>query len=380
EPATQAVFNLDLELARQVVDGLFEQRAVRHVVIRHPDQMPLAERSRPPLTPPYRTLTDIIFGSERQYQASLAYGSQGTDLGHLVLVLDTAEAAGAFLERAALLFLSDIMKAFVLGLIVYGLYHYFLTAPLMSIIGSITQIDPAAPGRKKIEMPLRHDRDELGLWVRSANNLLQSIDDNQQQRRAAEAQILKMSQYDLMTGLPTRVMLRNQLLLMRNEARRTQQKFALMWVGIDDFKSINDQYGYSVGDRLLRAFAERLASHSQAVHAVSRLSGDRFALIQDNIADAYQAASLAEDLVNSLNQPFHIGRHQIHLLSTIGIAVFPDDEETPDRIVQKAEQTMMLAKTSSRGQFQFYIASVDTELRERRQLEKDLARALGNQE
>src|SRR5690606_25370610 len=100
EPATQAVFNLDLELARQVVDGLFEQRAVRQVVIRHPDQMPLAERSRQPLAPPYRTLSDIIFGSERQYQASLAYGSQGTDLGHLVLVLDTAEAAGAFLERA----------------------------------------------------------------------------------------------------------------------------------------------------------------------------------------------------------------------------------------------------------------------------------------
>ncbi|UZE97435.1 putative bifunctional diguanylate cyclase/phosphodiesterase [Alkalimarinus alittae] len=381
DPATQAVYSLDPELAKQVVEGLFQQREIRYAGIGHPDETLLAEKVRDLRKAPFRWLTDPIFGKEKQFKVQLIK-DEGEQVyyGDLVITIDTAYKSKLFLDRSVIVFASGLLRAAILAAILFLVYHYLLTRPLSNIIQSLLRVNPSEPSRQTIPAPKNHENDELGVWVSTANDLLEEISDNQQKRRAAEARVLKLSQYDPLTGLPNRLMFRNHLQSSLEDARRAGHKVAVLCCGIDDFKSINSQFNYTVGDKLLQAFAERLSNNNGALHTASRLGGDQFSLIQYNIHNAYNVAELAEKLLNRLNEPFLIDDLSINLYTTIGITIFPDDGETADDLLQKSEQTMTLAKTVSRNQFQFYVASVDSEMRERKQMEKDLHQALLNNE
>src|SRR5690606_29208189 len=124
--------------------------------------------------------------------------------------------------------------------------------------------------------------------------------------------------------------------------------------------------------QLLLALADRLRGHSSRLSALARLGGDQFALVQSNIDEPYQTAELAQRVLDDLEQPFVLAGQQVVLRATIGITLFPEDGDSTEKLLQKAEQTMTLAKTSSRNRYQFYIASVDSEMRRRREMEKDL--------
>jgi diguanylate cyclase (GGDEF)-like protein len=150
----------------------------------------------------------------------------------------------------------------------------------------------------------------------------------------------------------------------------------VLCVGLDDFKGINEQFSYQTGDQLLLALADRLRAHSGRLGALARLGGDQFALVQADIEQPYEAAELAQSILDDLEAPFDLDHQQIRLRATIGITLFPEDGDSTEKLLQKAEQTMTLAKTRSRNRYQFYIASVDSEMRRRRELEKDLRDAL----
>ncbi len=381
DPATQAVYNIDPDLAAQVLEGLFEKRSVRYGSISHPNQLTLAEKSKPLLQTDYRWFSDFIFGKEREYKISLYRPTpQPTYYGDLLVILDTAYASQLFLERSISIFVTGLLRAFVLAIVLYLVYHYLLTKPLKNIISALLRIDPAEPGLQSIPTPDRHEKDELGLWVRSANSLLKSIEDHQKERHAAEARILKLSQYDSLTGLPNRFLFTNYVSSAIEEAESSSQKLAIFCIGIDDFKSINEQTGYLQGDKFLQAYAERLLSQREGVHTVCRLGGDQFALILFNVTSTYRVASFAETLLHELSRPFEIEGHLVPTSSTIGITLYPEDARDAERIMQKAEQTMMLAKSQSQNHFQFYVASLDSEIRDRKKLEKDLARAIQEQQ
>jgi diguanylate cyclase (GGDEF)-like protein len=155
---------------------------------------------------------------------------------------------------------------------------------------------------------------------------------------------------------------------------------AVLCVGLDDFKGINEQFSYQTGDQLLIALADRLRSHSGRLGALARLGGDQFALVQADIEQPYEAAELAQSVLDDLEVPFSLEQQEVRLRATIGITLFPEDGDSTEKLLQKAEQTMTLAKSRSRNRYQFYIASVDSEMRRRRELEKDLREALNRGE
>jgi diguanylate cyclase (GGDEF)-like protein len=185
-----------------------------------------------------------------------------------------------------------------------------------------------------------------------------------------------MAQYDFLTGLPNRQQLQQQLDKILVDAGRLQRRVAVLCVGLDDFKGINEQFSYQTGDQLLLALADRLRAHSGRLGALARLGGDQFALVQADIEQPYEAAELAQSILDDLEAPFILDDQGIRLRATIGITLFPEDGDSTEKLLQKAEQTMTLAKTRSRNRYQFYIASVDSEMRRRRELEKDLREAL----
>ncbi|KAA8558731.1 putative signaling protein [Pseudomonas extremaustralis] len=377
DPSTQAVYSLDREMGMQVIEGLFQDDAVRMASIGHPNETMLAEKSRAMQQSPSRWLTDLILGQERTFTTALVgKGPYSEYYGDLSITLDTATYGQGFIVNSVIIFISGVLRALAMGLVLYLVYHWLLTKPLSRIIEHLTSINPDRPSEHKIPQLKGHERNELGLWINTANQLLESIERNTHLRHEAESSLLRMAQYDFLTGLPNRQKLQEQLDKILIDAGRRQRRVAVLCVGLDDFKSVNEQFTYQAGDKLLLALADRLRSHSGRLGALARLGGDQFALVQADIDQPYEAAELAQSILDDLEAEFALDHELIRLRATIGITLFPEDGDSTEKLLQKAEQTMTLAKSRSRNRYQFYIASVDSEMRRRRELEKDLRDAL----
>ncbi|MDU9409606.1 EAL domain-containing protein [Pseudomonas sp. zfem001] len=377
DPSTQAVYSLDREMGMQVIEGLFQHESVRHASIGHPNEPMLAERTRDLAQMPTRWLTDPILGQEQQFATKLVgRGPYSEYYGDLNITLDTAPYGESFVTNSVIIFISGVLRAMAMGLVLYLVYHWLLTKPLSKIIEHLTNINPDRPSEHKLPMLKGNEKNELGLWINTANQLLSSIERNTHLRREAENSLLRMAQYDFLTGLPNRQQLQQQLDQILEDAGRLQRRVAVLCVGLDDFKGINEQFSYQSGDQLLLALSDRLRSHSGRLGALARLGGDQFALVQADIEQPYEAAELAQSVLDDLELPFLLDQHEVRLRATIGITLFPEDGDSTEKLLQKAEQTMTLAKSRSRNRYQFYIASVDSEMRRRRELEKDLRDAL----
>ncbi|NVZ21763.1 putative bifunctional diguanylate cyclase/phosphodiesterase [Pseudomonas costantinii] len=381
DPSTQAVYSLDREMGMQVIEGLFQDDAVRMASIGHPNETMLAEKTRALQQSPTRWLTDLILGQERTFTTSLVgKGPYSEYYGDLSITLDTANYGKGFLVSSVIIFISGVLRALAMGLVLYLVYHWLLTKPLSRIIEHLTSINPDRPSEHKIPQLKGHERNELGLWINTANQLLESIERNTHLRHEAESSLLRMAQYDFLTGLPNRQKLQEQLDKILIDAGRRQRRVAVLCVGLDDFKSVNEQFTYQAGDKLLLALADRLRAHSGRLGTLARLGGDQFALVQADIDQPYEAAELAQSILDDLEAEFALDQDQIRLRATIGITLFPEDGDSTEKLLQKSEQTMTLAKSRSRNRYQFYIASVDSEMRRRRELEKDLRDALSREQ
>ncbi|MEL7548774.1 MULTISPECIES: GGDEF domain-containing phosphodiesterase [Pseudomonas] len=377
DPSTQAVYSLDREMGMQVIEGLFQDDAVRMASIGHPNETMLAEKSRDLQKSSSRWLTDLILGQERTFTTQLVgRGPYSEYYGDLSITLDTATYGQGFIISSVIIFISGVLRALAMGLVLYLVYHWLLTKPLSRIIEHLTTINPDRPSEHQLPLLKGHEKNELGIWINTANQLLASIERNTHLRHEAENSLLRMAQYDFLTGLPNRQQLQQQLDKILVDAGRLQRRVAVLCVGLDDFKGINEQFSYQTGDQLLLALADRLRGHSGRLGALARLGGDQFALVQADIEQPYEAAELAQSILDDLEATFALDHQEIRLRATIGITLFPEDGDSTEKLLQKAEQTMTLAKTRSRNRYQFYIASVDSEMRRRRELEKDLREAL----
>ncbi|WP_152368431.1 putative bifunctional diguanylate cyclase/phosphodiesterase [Pseudomonas aeruginosa] len=297
DPSTQAVYSLDREMAMQVLEGLFQHEAVRQASIGHPGEPMLAEKSRPLLDLPTRWLTDPILGQERTFSIRLIGRPPYSEYyGDLKITLDTAPYGENFVTTSEIIFISGILRALAMGLVLFLVYHWMLTKPLSKIIEHLVSINPDRPSQHQLPLLKGHERNELGLWVTTANQLLASIESNSHLRREAEDNLLRISQYDFLTGLPNRQLLQQQLDQILDGAGRQQRRVAVLCLGLDDFKGINEQYTYQLGDQLLIALADRLRGHSARLGSLARLGGDQFALVQADIEQPYEAAELAQSI------------------------------------------------------------------------------------
>jgi len=381
DPSTQAVYSLDREMGLQVIEGLFQNDSVRYAAIGHPNEPVLAEKSRPLLDIESRLLTDLILGKEQTFSIPLVgRGPYKEYYGDLSITLDTAAYGENFITSSVVIFISGMLRALAMSMVLYFVYQWLLTKPLSKIIEHLSNINPDRPSEHKLPMLRGNEKNELGLWINTANQLLSSIERNTNLRREAENSLQRMSQYDFLTGLPNRKQLQEQLDQILSDAGRAQHRVAVLCVGLDDFKGINEQFSYQTGDQLLLLLSDRLRSHSGRLGALARLGGDQFALIQADIEQPYEAAELAQTILDDLEQPFVLEHQEVRLRATIGITLFPEDGDCTEKLLQKAEQTMTLAKSRSRNRYQFYIASIDSEMRRRRELEKSLRDALSNNE
>jgi len=377
--SNEAAYNLDSASAKRVVEGLLKNQSVHYAAISNPhDKSMLAEKRRALSKMPARWLTDIIWGQEKTFRVSLnGHEAMGDYYGDLIISLDTALFAGAFIDNTIIILIFGLLRLLILGVLLYLIYRWMLAKPIAALVKHLSAVDPKHPGEHLLHVPKGHEQSDLGVWINTANRLLFTIERNGRLRREAETSLQRMARHDFLTGLPNRQQLQKQLDNILNEAVRNRCKVAVLCVGLDDFKSINEQYSYQNGDRLLLALADRLRANEEYLGSLARLGGDQFALVQADIEHPYEAAELAQLVLDSLEAPFALEDEQaVRLRATIGITLFPQDGESAEVLLQRAEHTMTLAKSYARSGYQFYIASVDSKIRKRRRLEKDLREAL----
>ncbi|OSQ41030.1 histidine kinase [Thalassospira mesophila] len=186
ESATQAAYGLDETLAERVVSGLFEYEPIYIARLRDDFGNVLAKQERPQASSSLSWLTSWMFGDNQHYEIPLTIGDSTDLVGYLEIDVDTGVIAAGFINRSAMILASGFVRNFLLGVALTVFFYIALTKPLLRLVHSLRQVDPASPATTKVDIPAHHAADELGLLARSANGLLMEIDDNLWRLREAE--------------------------------------------------------------------------------------------------------------------------------------------------------------------------------------------------
>ncbi len=202
----------------------------------------------------------------------------------------------------------------------------------------------------------------------------------------------QMAYYDSLTSLPNRRLFTEQLDLLLRLAKRNNETLALLFLDLDNFKRINDSLGHSAGDQLLREVGSRLAGcvrdsdvvahyvESGPKIDVSRLGGDEFTVVLNQVDCADSARMVAQRLLDALSEPMEIGGHELVVTPSIGIALAPGDADDVDGLLKAADTAMYHAKAAGKNNCLFYHSDMDAAGVDRLQLEADLRRALERNE
>jgi diguanylate cyclase (GGDEF)-like protein/PAS domain S-box-containing protein len=174
------------------------------------------------------------------------------------------------------------------------------------------------------------------------------------ERKRMEEQLAHIATHDALTDLPNRLLFGDRLKLTTANARRNQNKLALLMLDLDHFKDVNDTLGHRIGDRLLQAVSERLTSLLRESDTVARMGGDEFMLILPEVDRAEDAAVVAEKILKSFQKEFILDGHKLNITTSVGIAIYPDDSEDRGELVKKVDIAMYHAKQAGRNNFQHY--------------------------
>ena len=196
----------------------------------------------------------------------------------------------------------------------------------------------------------------------------------------AEAQISHMARHDPLTDLPNRTLFREQMEHALSSVRRNEQ-LAVLFFDLDHFKQVNDCFGHSVGDDLLKAVAQRLRECVRGTDTIARLGGDEFAVVQVGThSQPTEAALLASRLVDVISAPYDLDDQRVVIGASVGVSIAPVDSSDPDQLMKNADMALYRAKADGRGTYRFFEPEMDARARARRLLELELRAALTNGE
>ena len=199
------------------------------------------------------------------------------------------------------------------------------------------------------------------------------------ERLRAEERIRHLAYYDGLTRLPNRELLLDRLRQSIAHAGRSGTSVALMMLDLDHFKSVNDSLGHPVGDHLLAETGRRLLECIRSEDTVARLGGDEFVILLHDLGDhgaVQHATRVATKIRERLSEPLQMDGHELVVTSSLGIAIFPQDGDTPDQLFKHADTALYKAKSQGRDGYRFFSPAMNTEAVERLQMETCLRQAL----
>ncbi|MFC7418693.1 EAL domain-containing protein [Iodobacter arcticus] len=200
------------------------------------------------------------------------------------------------------------------------------------------------------------------------------------ERKEAQERIIELANFDSVTGLANRNLLRDELRLALASAARNQQSLAVFFLDLDRFKTINDSLGHAAGDAVLAQVANRFKKLISPGDILARLGGDEFVIVLTNISHSLIAGSIAETILASFAKPFELEAGHFSTSTSIGISIYPEDGTTADNLIRNADVAMFQAKAQGRSNFQYFTPEMNARASERLELETSMRTALLNHE
>ncbi len=232
----------------------------------------------------------------------------------------------------------------------------------------------------ELEKHRRHLEEMVALRTGELEALNSKLKAAKENAELAAERMSYQAYHDALTGLPNRALLNDRLIVALAHALREKRKLALMFLDLDRFKVINDSLGHAVGDILLRKVAARLLRCVRQEDTVARLGGDEFMILLASIQRASDAGHVAQKIIDSLAVPIECHSHELHVTTSIGISIYPDDGGESGVLMRNADTSMYRAKERGRNNYQFWSAELDIGSRQRLAMENDLRKAIKRQE
>ena len=205
------------------------------------------------------------------------------------------------------------------------------------------------------------------------------------EHKRAKEEIENLAFYDPLTHLPNRQLLLDRLKQALASSARSGREGALLFIELDNFKTLNDTLGHDIGDLLLQQVAQRLESCIREGDTVARLSGDEFVVMLEDLSErdleaAAQAEAIGEKILATINQPYQLAAHEHHTTTSIGVTLFCDHDQDQDELLKQADIAMYQAKKAGRNTLRFFDPAMQDTINALVTLESDLRRAVSAQE
>ncbi|GAB1146996.1 EAL domain-containing protein [Shewanella algae] len=381
QPAANAVWALDDNLARQTLEGVMKVDHVGSAKITLDDNSLFVNlgSSRPEPSDTFGDISLKLFGDLKQISRPLQRpfyfeGAQKEQLiGTLTINYDTRELTQSLISQLQFSFAATLARALFLTLVLSIVFHRFLTQPIARISEAIDKIDPESPDENMLPVSANHKDDELGLVTSKFNQILKQFSQTQSKLR-------KMATRDPLTGLPNRTLLLETIAVTIQRARVHRRNFSLLFIDLDRFKNVNDSLGHAVGDQFLARIARILERVVGDKGTVARLGGDEFVILADEIRSPTQAADFVDKLLVQLNTPVQLNEHAIHPAASIGISIYPEDGLSAEDLIRHADIAMYSAKAAGSNQWAFFKQQMTERAAVRLRTEASLHDAIRNNE
>ena len=220
------------------------------------------------------------------------------------------------------------------------------------------------------------------VWI-LANDLrqtMQRLQEEIQRVKASEANFTHLARHDALTNLPNRLLISDRMEQAIGQARRYERRAALLFLDLDNFKTINDSLGHDAGDELLKEVARRLQGAVREMDTVSRQGGDEFLIVLTDVPDLDAISAVANHVLSAMTQPFSLKGMQIVTSVSIGVALYPEDGDDFAALLKHADLAMYQAKAEGRNAFRFFDARMNADILERLNLDLGLREALSQQQ
>jgi len=383
--AAALAFN-DPRVANEVLAALHASPSVDRAAIFLPDGMQFAEYSRPGIG--HRETLRRLIGQGAQFDWSGLTLSQdillnGRHAGQLVLEANFNQLYAHLALYGAITLLAGIMALAFAGLLLRPLYRT-ITQPILLMSALMQRVS----SNSDYSVRMAHSsRDELGMLASGFNNMLEQVQQHKAaleaelaQRLQAENRLDHLAHYDGITLLPNRNFFTAHLAAILDDTLKSDKFMALMFIDLDNFKTVNDTLGHRVGDLLLRAAAQRLMQAMREKDIICRIGGDEFAVILENLADVQQVEAIASEAVWALSKVFHLEENEIYIGASIGISLCPDHARDLSGLLRSADTAMYHAKALGKNNYQHYNAEMEQCARKRLAMENSLRHVLERNE
>ena len=392
QSVNSALLSNDSEAAQDALNGL---RTVRDVL-----RAELYDKSGH-LFASYTRKNNIFKAPQRfdplQYEEAAHFGSLSLDnvspvfsssrdkkqIGTIAIRIDLVNAYTHLAYQIGAILLVGLLS-FTLIAVLLNRLQKNITLPLLSLSKAMHKVSKDGDFSARAT-PVSED--EIGELAIGFNQMLdelskreKSLHQELEERRRIEKRLSDIANFDAVSNLPNRNSFNSQIDRALINYKYDLEKFALMFLDLDNFKYVNDTFGHHAGDLLLARVAERLRGSLRQEDYIARLGGDEFAIIMSEFSDISQISTVSRKILTALQQPFFLEGHEAFIGASIGITICPDNGDESETLQRQADSAMYQAKNLGKNTFEFYQADLSLAHKNRINIETQLRRSLEHDE